>query len=56
MKITISFLPSEYRPATTIKAFLTSFLPGAKIRESEKHPPYKQIYITTKRPADTDTP
>ena len=53
MKITISFLPGEFRAVAALRAFVTALLPGAKVRESEKHPPYKQIYITTKRPADT---
>ena len=50
MKITISFLPGEFRAVAALRAFVTVLLPGAKVRESEKHPPYKQIYITTKRP------
>lgn len=54
MKVTISFLPAEFRRAFQIREVVTALLPGAKIRESDKHAPYKQIYITTKRPAEKE--
>ena len=50
MKITIAYLPDEERNVGIIRAFVKSLLPETKVRESERHSPYKHIYLTTKKP------
>lgn len=50
MKITIAYIPDEQREVAAILAVLRQLHPGAKARNSERHPPFKHIYITTKKP------
>lgn len=50
MKITIAYIPDEEEAATTSVAALRRISPGMKVRESERHPPFKHIYLTTKKP------
>lgn len=50
MKITIAYLPGEERNAGIIKAFIKGLMPGAKVRESDRHAPLSHIYITTRKP------
>ena len=50
MKITIAYLPEEEREAGIIEAFIKGLLPGAKPRKSDRHAPYKHIYLTSKKP------
>ena len=50
MKITIAYLPEEERSAGTVKSFVEGILPGTRVRESDRHAPYKHIYLTTKKP------
>ena len=50
MKITIAYLPGEEQKADILKSRLPGILGGAKIRESDRHAPYKHIYITSKKP------
>lgn len=50
MKITISYLPDEQQKAKSIMRLLLGFLADSvdKVRESDRHPPFKQFYLTTK--------
>lgn len=50
MKITIACLPEEEREADLINRFVQGLLPIEKVRKSDRHPPFKHIYLTTKRP------
>lgn len=50
MKITIAYLPEEEREADIIHVFSRSLLDNVKVRKSDRHPPFKHIYLTTKRP------
>lgn len=50
MKITIAYLPGEERIADVLKRAACSILDDAKVRESDRHAPFKHIYIATKKP------
>ena len=50
MKISISYSPVEEREADLINRFVQGLLPIEKVRKSDRHPPFKHIYLTTKRP------
>ena len=50
MKITISYIDGEAREAAIIQRFADSLLGGAKVRKSDRHPPFKHIYLTTRKP------
>lgn len=52
MKITISYLPEEQQKAHNLLLFIQSLLAGCvdKVRESDRNPPYKHIYVTTRKP------
>lgn len=50
MKITIAYLPGEDREAGIIEAFIKGLIPGVKPRKSERHAPYKHVYIATRKP------
>lgn len=50
LKITIAYLTEEEKEAAASVAALRQLHPGAKIRKSEAHPPFKHIYLTTKKP------
>lgn len=51
MKIKISFLPDEAMKAQAIISMLQPVLgTRAKVKESHAHPPYRHLYILTKRP------
>lgn len=52
MKITLAYLPGEDQEVADIQASILRQFPGAKIRKSEAHPPFKHIYVTTKKPAN----
>lgn len=45
MKIKISFEPSEEADVSVIVNAIKKLKPFLKIKVSDKHPPYKQIYI-----------
>lgn len=51
MKITISYLPEEQQKAHNLLLFIQSLLTGSvdKVRESDRNPPYKHIYVTTRK-------
>ena len=48
MKITIAYLPEEQEEATAVLVALRPLLAWEKVRKSDRHPPYKHIYLTTK--------
>ena len=48
MKITIAYLPGEERESEIIRHFVESLIWPVKVRESERHAPYKHIYVTTR--------
>ena len=50
MKITIAYLPEEEREADIIHVFSRSLLDNVKVRKSDRHPPFKHIYLTAKKP------
>lgn len=50
MKITLAYLPEDEAEAAAVVAELRRLYPSAKIRKSEAHPPFKHIYLTTKKP------
>ena len=49
MKTTITYLPEEEREAHIIHIFSQSLLDNVKVRKSDRHPPFKHIYLTTKK-------
>lgn len=49
MKITIAYLPGEDKQAYDVKSFVRRSFPGVKVRESDRHAPFKHIYLTTKK-------
>ena len=50
MKITIAYLPEEEREADIIHVFSRSLLDNVKVRKSDRHLPFKHIYLTAKKP------
>lgn len=48
MKVTIAYLPGEERTANILKAFAKGLMDNAKVRESDRHAPYKHIYLATR--------
>lgn len=54
MKITIAYLPEEERSADTIKTFVEGVIPGIRVRKSDRHAPFKPIYLTVKIPVENE--
>ena len=52
MKITIAYSPAEDQEAADIQAAILRRFPGARIHKSNAHPPFKHIYVTTKKPGN----
>ena len=52
MKITIAYLPEEQQKVNNLLLFIKSLLSSSvdRVRESDRNPPYKHIYLTTKKP------
>ena len=50
MKINITYLPEEELKTDLINRFVQGLLPIEKVRKSDHHPPFKHIYLTTKKP------
>lgn len=50
MKWQCSYLPEDEEEAATDLEALLQLHPGAKVKKSDVHPPYKHIYLTTKKP------
>lgn len=51
MKHTIAYISEEEQEAAADLAALLQLHPDAKVRKSDAHPPFKHIYLTTKKPA-----
>ncbi len=49
MKITVAYLPEDEQEAAAALVALRRLHPDAKLRKSDRHPPYQHIYLTTKR-------
>ena len=52
MKLTIAYLPEEQEEAAACVAALRQLQPGIMVRESDRHPPFRHIYLTTKKPGN----
>lgn len=53
MKVKIAYLPGEEKEAETIHYFIKSLINSAKVNRSDRHAPYRHIYIVTERQLDT---
>lgn len=49
MKIKIAYLPAEEPQATEVLAALIRRHPGAEVHKTERYPPFKHIYLTTRK-------
>lgn len=49
MKITIAYTQDEERSACLAVRLLLRIFPAIRVHKSEHHPPYKHIYMTTKK-------
>lgn len=50
MKITIAYISEEEgAEAAAVLAALRRLYPGARVRESDRHPPFHHFYLTTKQ-------
>lgn len=49
MKVTIAYLPEDEKEATAALAVLRRLHPDGKVRKSDRHPPFKHFYLTTKK-------
>lgn len=54
MKITIAHTDSESRQVGLIVAFVKGLVPSIKVKESDRHAPYKHIYLATRKPGTVD--
>lgn len=50
MKITIACIAEEEREAHIIQRFVCRLCDPVKVHESDAHPPFKHIYLTSKTP------
>ena len=50
MKITIAYLPAEEEKAMRLMDLVCAECKNAKINKSALHPPFKHIYLSTKKP------
>ena len=50
MKITIAYLPNEEHEADAIKRAICCTLGKVKVKENDRHTPFKHIYITARKP------
>lgn len=55
MKITIAYLPDFEPLARALVTTIRYMIPGIKVRESDRHAPYRHLYLTTRK-HQTDTP
>lgn len=53
MKITIAYTEDEERDACSAARQLLRLFPAIRVHKSEHHPPYKHIYMTTKKAGST---
>lgn len=50
MKITIAYIPEEEPEVAAVVAAIRSINPDITARKSERHPPFKHLYLTTRKP------
>lgn len=48
MKITFAYLPEEQEDANSGVSALKRLYPNMKLRKSEKHEPYRHVYLNIK--------
>ena len=53
MKISIAYLPGEEREAEALSRVTKALLKPVKMKKSDRHPPYKHIYISSEKQQDT---
>lgn len=53
MKVKIAYLPGEEREAETLHNCAKELLKPVKVQRSDRHAPYKHIYIATEKLQDT---
>lgn len=53
MKVKITYLPGEEREAETLHNCAKELLKPVKVQRSDRHPPYKHIYIATEKQPNT---
>lgn len=53
MKVRIAYQAGEEKQAQTLFELVRGFLNGPRVRTSDKHPPYRHIYISTTPPRET---
>ncbi len=53
MKVKIAYLPGEEREAELLHRFTKALLKPAKVNRSDRHAPYRHIYIATEKQPDT---
>lgn len=49
MKIKIAYLPEESAEVEEILALLLQKKPSAKVNKKDLHPPFRHIYLTTRK-------
>ena len=52
MKITIAYLPAEAVGAVAVQEAIQRIYPAAKVRKSDRKPPFIHLYLTTKKSAN----
>lgn len=52
MKITLAYIPAEEQEATAALDALLEHHPTEKVRKSDRNPPFKHIYVTTRNGAN----
>ena len=53
MKVKIAYLPGEERQAEVLQNCAKELLKPVKVQRSDRHPPYKHIYIATEKQTNT---
>lgn len=48
MKVTIAYLPDWEPLANAVVTAIRCIIPGIKVRKSDRHAPYKHIYLATR--------
>ena len=53
MKVKIAYLPGEEREAEVLHNCVKNLLKHVKVQRSDRHAPYRHIYIATEKQKDT---
>jgi hypothetical protein len=57
MKVTVAYRaddPIDTMSARTVYAVLRLVLGKMKVKESDRHPPFRHLYLTTRKPGNPD--